>query len=230
MGRSTNGSTEFISAAIDLSAWNTLTFAAWIKTSGYAANNKSFFCHTSGSAWNTAGSFLIDPDNQSVLLFEMDAPSYARSVGRPSSGVWLHYMVYFDRATPQIKYYLGGLLTSTNSAATGTPTGNFSNGTLYMGRAPGLGYHQMVTGHVAIWGGVQLGAGHARSLAAGVPPSMVGIKPSFYWPIFGADSPEPDYSGSRVTAALTNACPYASGPPVQPGVIVPRRGFQPVPV
>ncbi len=207
MARSFNGTSDFIQANsgnVFQGTRNATSWSFWVNGAGQ--QNKTIYCDAklatntfiafgtanvvSGAACrviisNAGGTTLLDTTSTAVIAnsawhhvcFTLDA-----------SGNW---KLYIDGALDSS----GGPLTSATSlvptwAAFGALVRN-TNTAFFSGRIA----------HVSNFT-VTLSADHAVGLAAGLPATHLG--PSHYWPLWGADSPEPEItSGSRRNGTLT---------------------------
>lgn len=240
MSRKFNGTTDHASRALDLSAFSLVTMGFWLWWDAFAnTDNLAFEFGTTNYA--AGNGFLIDPNSgtpatgkfQIAMGLSTGLISWADSFTRPSAAAWHHYTMIFNRATPLNTVYVDGapqtLTTVTHNAGT---YGNFGSGSTlnFMCRNGASLFGAGRQADVAIWGGVALTAGEAKALAVGASPRTVhpdGIV--FHPPLYGADSPEPDYSGKQRSVTLSGTS-WAAHPGVMPGFTLPQRGFQPQPV
>ena len=88
--------------------------------------------------------------------------------------------------------------------------GAYSNGSTFSHFNPGT------LGQIGIYNGL-LSANEIQSLASGL--TCEGVRPDkfiAYWPLWGADSPEADYSGQKNLLSLSGTS-QGGGPPISPG-------------
>lgn len=233
MARSFNGTSDRIGfAGINglgtLVANGAFTLSVWIYQTSHNVRMSAL------ADWNSAGSA------QSVDIEITAANAIAWNVGINTANTvvttgvtaalntWYHVALTYDGSTIAKAFVLGTVGSTTIAQNRALPNGT----TLTLGRG-GAFNSLFFAGRIAelvVWKGVVLTANQIKALAAGANPAMTnpgGIV--LYLPLPGADSPEPDYSGSRLNGTLTGTA-AANHPPVQPGIIIPRRSFQPMPV
>ncbi len=225
MSRKFNGTTDYMTASPALNAFSLLTVSYWMWWDTNA-NDDDFACEY-GASYITQNGFVVDHNSSSggggKVEFGMGLNTgsvhWSDLYTRPSAGVWHHYMYVMNRATPVNKAWVDGVSQSLTTASHGAGTyGNYGTATLFL------------MAHYTIWGGVELGTNHALALAGGAPPEMVwpaGI--SWRAPLWGVDSPEPDYSGRRLSATVTAGTTWAPDPPVMPRLNRSNRTYQSVP-
>lgn len=139
-----DGTDDYASAALNLSACNEITVSFWMWWSSFASVNRQALEHTAD--YNSATGWVVYPNTAytylSTSLLEA-SQSYGaghwrnRFVARPSGSVWHHYAVRYSRASGS-----HGSTTDIRIDATSpTPqqtvnsdvmTGNFTNSTLYV--------------------------------------------------------------------------------------------------
>jgi hypothetical protein len=142
-----NGTSQGMSAPINLSGTNTITLSFWMKqtvfgssdqiafeySTNYNSNNDTFLVDTGSSGTGCsipAGAFYASVDNSG-------GPSGTNAwyFTQPSAGVWFHYslVIHSSFNTPDVFYIDGQKVTAT--ASTGcqnTSSANFANTALYM--------------------------------------------------------------------------------------------------
>jgi len=226
MARVFNGSSDSAdSATLTLSSYSVLTLSFWAYNTQDSAeqvalragtgnvgvvNDLLFECRT-----DAAGKGL-------VALYKSGPTVWNDTYPQPSLNAWHHYLWVANRATPAHSLWIDGAATTlTLKTHTLSTYGNYSDAPLRLGKYT-AGTPLWFAGRfaeVAIWGGVSLGLKEAVALAAGTtPPNKV--RPDsliFYAPLLGADSPEPDYSGTQRNLTLANTS-AANHPRVQAGI------------
>lgn len=234
MARKCNGTSDKLTLTLDLSAFSLVSVAGWLWMDNLGSAERMGI--SSSTSVGTISSFYFEPRSShgavcEISLTRNSSQFWSDSFPQPSAAAWHHYLLVCNRATPLNKAYVDGapqtLATILHNAGA---WGNFAAGTMTM-----LGYNTSLftpgrLAEVAIWGGVEITAGEAKALAIGASPETVhpdGIV--FHTPLFGTDSPEPDYSGKQHSVALTGTS-WAAHPGIAPGFWLPKRGFQPVPV
>ncbi len=222
-----NGSTQAASAPVNLSSTAIVSISFWLKWTAFANDDKLAFEYTNN--FNSKNGFLVDPDNGNGLttgMFSfgtsMSSPSgyWVDAFARPSAGVWHHYVLIMNRATPVNAAYVDGVLQSlTTEAHTVYSMGNFDNSTLYfMSRGTtslfGAGsldevriYNRALSG-TEVTNLYNLGAAKLNTTpTANLTSGLVG-----YWTFDGKDTPwtsssagtATDRSGNGNTGTLTN--------------------------
>ena len=134
-----NGTSDFGSIPMNLSATSHITVEFWLKWNKYSSNEDIALEMTPNFNIN-AGGFLVDPN----------AAQYGGTFGvgigksttrntvfftRPSAGVWHYYAFVLDSTQPgssQIIPYVDGQPVSYQKANSGTGAGAFANSTLYL--------------------------------------------------------------------------------------------------
>lgn len=220
-----------------------VTVAYWFFVPSWTNNDSRIFYSSKDGSVFTINGFFDNPSRNSAPNSGTSNTAMTTSAGvdwedsypRPSAGAWHHIMVTHDRTVPINTVDVDGArqtLTTTqhgSAAAFTTTQPNFTNCTVTFGKY-GSTFIPCNLAEWAIWSNVILTNKHAQALAAGANPAVVHHENLLcYLPFFGADSPEPDYSGSRTPGTVTSTT-FAPHPPVQPGLIVPRRGPQPTPI
>lgn len=239
MSRKFNGTSDAAQITLNLSTFSLITISFWMWWDTFANNDKLALEHT--ATINSNAGFIVDPNSTAPVNgliqigFTKAAPvaAWVDGFARPSAAAWHHYMLVMNRATPANFAWVDGapqtLTTGTHTAGT---YGNFINSTLNLmsrNKASLFGAGRMA--ELAMWGGVALTTGNAKAFATGAaPPHLVAPDNLIlYPPLFGTDSPEPDYSGKKQSATLTGTS-WAAHPPVMPGLNRTNRSFQPMPV
>lgn len=238
MARIFNGTSDSMAVTLPFSSSTQCTISFWAFFAAYTNNDtKLVYSSLSGNVGGIAG-FDCNPSRASAPAGGFDIAMTKGSGGsfwedqftRPSAGAWHHFMFTHNRATPVNAAWVDGAPQSlTTISHSGTAYGSFADATITFCKYSST-FLAMTLAEWALWNGVLLGAKAATALASGANPLSVHPDSLLcYLPLFGADSPEPDYSGGRHSATLTGTS-FARHPPVQPGILVPRRGFQPMPV
>lgn len=203
MARTFNGTSDYGSVALDLSAYNKLTVAVWMQWDAFS-NNDDFLMEYSPNA-TSANAFFIDPnDSGGVFGFYLKQNGLAglnsAFATRPSAGVPHHYVITFDRngtSAQQIQAYIDGANWNITQVGIAAVSGNFDNTTLYiMSRAGSSLFGAGRLADLAVWGGVLGIEADATALTTGIalPSDLYRDNLIGYWPLCGVDSPEPDQS------------------------------------
>ena len=191
----------------------TLTLAAWVKfissvpsaQAGIIQKNYSnLFQYALNVSYPTASKFGFQDGNGTTSRASL-ACSTALSVG-----TWYQVTATLNGTTMNI--YLNGANCGTSSS--GISIGSNGANLLCIGvgqsssTACGTGSPSAAMAEVAIWN-VALTANEIKALANCTPPPVVhgGSSLVGYWPLWGGDSPEQDYSGGKSSATVTGATP-----------------------
>lgn len=210
MARTFNGTSDYGSVALDLSAYSKITLAVWLQWDAFS-NNDDLLMEYSPNA-NNANAFFIDPnDSGGVFGFFLKQNGLAgvnsAFATRPSAGVPHHYLITFDRngtSAQQIQAYIDGVNWNITQVGTAAVSGNFDNTTLYlMSRAGSNLFGAGRIADLAIWGGVLGIEDDAAALASGrvFPIDLYRENRVGDWALCGVDNPEPDRS--RNTTDMT---------------------------
>lgn len=234
MARKFNGTSQMISATLDLSSFTAISIAYWLWWDAYATDQKS----SAGYGTNVGGTsaFYHQPNSGNGAFWELAMTVnanqfWADRFTRPSAAAWHHILTTHDRANKVNTAFVDGApQTLTAVSHSGSAFGNFGNLALQLMRVNTTLWGAGRQAEFAVWGGLLLGANDAKALAAGAVPSTIRRGSLIHYePLWGADSPEPDYSGKRAGGVLTAAPTFTPHPSVTNGLL-PKRGFQPVPV
>lgn len=91
-----NGSTQYSSAAIDLSAQTRITVEFWLYWTAFATDDK-LACETGPSNFSVSNGFYVDPDDSTVsggtmMSFGMgNGATWTDAIPRPTANAWHHY-------------------------------------------------------------------------------------------------------------------------------------------
>jgi hypothetical protein len=137
-------------------------------------------------------------------------------------GTWHHFIFTIDGAG-NYRYFVDGAADKTGTyTASATTIDELAIGCQRVGGVNGL-FFPGVLAEVATWT-AYLTLQDARTLYAGFPPSYVRrTLLRAYWPLLGADSPEPDYSGGKFAGTLTGTA-AAPHPPVN-SIVWPSQDY-----
>lgn len=138
-----NGSTQYAStnATVNLSTTNSITITGWVKRND--ANVVRVLMEMSSDYNSQTDSFALVLSTGGVLItsFRNPTPGYSDWTTRPLNiREWYFFAFSMDRTLPSstaIVGYLNGVQNGTNTLATGVPSGNFGNRTVFMGARNG---------------------------------------------------------------------------------------------
>ena len=224
MARSLNGTSDKIAAnaAHLTNAGVAFTIAGWIKKSA-RANDALYGEGSTGAAGPFAELHLDGTTGQHIEFAARSGASGSADTITgtltAADGTWHHIAVTQDSSN-NIALFVDGTADTTGArtALSNTPGQVFNTATLgAVVRNTTSSFFSGTMAHVATWSR-QLSAAEIKTLAAGVPPSLLG--PDHYWPLWGTDSPEPDIgTATHVTGTLTGTT-AATGSPVGLGLLL----------
>jgi hypothetical protein len=224
MARSFNGTSDLIAADAAAAGLfpadaSPLTLAIWVN--GAAASTKTAFnlgrsaaanasiVITSASNVGNRATRIVITDNANANHLDVSGTAAILD------GTWHHVCLTLDTSR-NVKVYVDGTQDISTSYTSG--------GTYTMGRV-GIGCQRRSTNIQFFPGVLQDAAGWSRTLAAGEAASIGSglpashLAPDHYWPLFGADSPEPDIGTvAHVTGTLTGTT-AARGARVTTGLV-----------
>ncbi len=197
MARNFNGTTDKIvaDAAAGFSEQVAYSVACWLKAAS-TITQREFYSEGRGASANpflllststaTSGKAMVVVRNDAGGTSQIASVSTALTV---MDSTW-HHFIYAQDASGHWQVYVDGV-------ADGTAHGTYTTGTTTIDRL-GIGLARRNTEANFFAGDIaevavfhrQLSAVEAVHLASGSPASELG--PDHYWPIWGADSPEPD--------------------------------------
>lgn len=235
MARSFNGTSDFGSAAINLSSVLHMTACFWGINVTNGTGDKMFLEYTANSSGSSSsGGFFIDPNSggfagnveifvrtSSDLFLQAD-----KTFPQPSANAWHHWAVEFNLGNPltgagkiAAAYVDGVAQTLTDHTTTGLG-GAFANSTLYAGSRGGASlFNACSIADLALFCSATRGLTplEVLALARGARPYEVGQDTTLHWwPLDGLVAPEPDLiSAGGVNLALTGTA-LAFGPPMGP--------------
>jgi hypothetical protein len=125
--------------AIDLSTTHSVTIAFWSKRTYSTVGGHTLLESTPNYGQSTTG-FALFPDDSACggieAVIKGDAGETANCYGQPTSGMWHHITLVFDKtqsAGNQVALYLDGALQNpTRSLAASTNTNDFGNNPIYV--------------------------------------------------------------------------------------------------
>lgn len=205
MARNFNGTSDFIEwlalPSGDTSAL--INLGCWFKTS---ASTGGLLCSDDGNTHRVT-QFKVNATKMQWFLSTGGTLHTLNGSVVVNDGKWHHAAGSYDGTT--MRLYVDGVLDGTlTTGATSTLAGR----RLRAGaQIPGV-TAQFLNGSMAevFIRYSAITAGEAKALAAGLPASH--LAPAHYWPLWGADSPEPDIGiGTHVTGSLTGTSAASGG-------------------
>ena len=210
--RSFNGTNQSMgtTSSVAISGVSVITLSFWLNVASFgtgvyieSSSNPNSNTGAFGLSYGTTGSCT-----NYFYFYARNAGGYqVAGFAPPSTGVWHHYtLVINDTASSSAAYVDGAPQSVTVCMNTGTPSTFLNFPLFFMARNNASGYNAGSLADVAIWN-VALTANEAKSLANCLPPPVThgGSNLKGYWPLWGVDSPEADYSGNALPASVTGA-------------------------
>ncbi len=218
MARSFTGTPDFVAASSfpAVGTGKDFTIAAWVKTTN--AVIQSVVGADNGASGTRYFQFRLDATGkiQFVTFASPNTATTTQGATALKDGVWHHIAgvcAWTTGATAPTVAYLDGVSDGTQASASANAQPSAPNALRIGSQLPGLSL-ALFNGsiqHVAYWSRA-LAAHEVVSLASGALPSH--FAPDHYWPLWGADSPEPDVGvGTHVTGTLTGTA-FVAGPRV----------------
>lgn len=231
MARQFNGSSDYGSAAINLSGVDRVSISLWLWVDAYEDAYHNAIEYTANAGPGNAWVFSPDTSTTGELEIADFSGTFSgicsTTIPRPSAAAWHHYLIVIDRtnAGGDIEaVYIDGSAQSLSYDNNTNTSGNFPNDTLYV-MSRGAAASELLAGRlaeVALWPGVIINSTEAANLASGDNP--VAVHPSglaHYWPLYGDTAPEPSY-GSNTTAMSITGATQVDHPTVDP---IPRSSL-----
>jgi len=148
---SANGVNQYVSIpAIDLSGTNAVTVALWSNRTYSTGGGHVLFEATTNFNNSTTG-FVFLPDDDTCQGIQVglrgDVGYTSNCYSQPSSGVWHHLAVVFDKSQTgggEVAFYVDGVLqTPTSNLFASTNTNNFGKNPLYLFARGGSSYFDL---------------------------------------------------------------------------------------
>jgi hypothetical protein len=128
----------------------------------------------------------------------------------PSNGVHTFIFLLDSNTAANNAFYVDGVLQTASVALTGNPGNLYGVGPITLGAGNDttdvVNFANATFGDAAVWYGYRVNAGEISSLAHCVPPNRINPVGGatylglHYWPIYGQDSPEPDYFSNATSS------------------------------
>ncbi len=227
----TNGTTDGIDVGTSTAlSPGEMTFGAWVKFISFSATYGSI---VSREFSTQTGYTLLVKSTAKLAVYvrtstEQDVHYDGTGTNTLSTGVWYH-LGFSYKASGNLLGFVNGAVDAT-TAATSNPLASAIATACFIGKSNTSSRVPSASiAEATIWNS-QLPTGSMAALAAGAFPYEVhpdGIVA--YWPLWGVDSPEPDYSGKQRSGTVTGAV-WNAHPPVRRGLNRSNRAFQPMPV
>jgi len=238
MARLFNGTSDKLTATLDLSGASIVTVALWNWWDSFTPLNGAGMLNYGDI--DHSSSFLVQPQNNTpaapfgiAMAVNITGTQHYwfDSFATPSAAAWHHYCFVFDRATPQLTYYLDGAVqTPVQNFREAVTYGNFANDALTLMQEPhtSLSFGAGRCADVGLWT-VGLSSSDAAALARGAsPPSVHPSNLLAYWRLVGSDSPEPDSTVTNADLTLTGTS-YTADPAALAGIASKNQDFSQFP-
>lgn len=191
MARNFNGTSALIRAdgAQVFQSSAACSFSLWVR--GFSGTSNVIYGEANTGSNNNNIRIQTDPTTGVAVEFvvhtTLNTLALVGSATAFAAGVWHHVLV--TQTTGRVAtIYVDGVQDAQGTAGTSTfSTTNTAIGALF--RSTAAFFYGGDIAEVANWPRT-LSAEEAVALASGLPASYLG--PSHYWPLWGADSPEPD--------------------------------------
>ncbi len=137
---SANGTNQYVTVpTVNLAGTNAVTLTAWVNRTYSTSGGHTLFEATTNLNGSTTG-FGVFPDDNSCggiqATLHGNVGYVANCYNQPSSGVWHHLAVVFDKSqvgANEVSFYVDGVLqTATRSLVTSTNTNNFGSNPIYV--------------------------------------------------------------------------------------------------
>lgn len=215
MARTFNGTSDLIDVNpfVYAGAVSPITFsvAAWIKTT--MGGIGSIFGSDSGTNPNRFCQFRVSSGKLQLLLFGTAIRTWT-STSNVNTGAWVHVGGAYN-GTVGVLYVNGGAEGTATLSATAHNPARARIGA----QIPGV-TQTLFNGTIAEVATFDRGlsARDFASLASGLPASH--LDPSFYYPLWGVDSPEPDIGHAAHSSGVLTGTTAATGGKVSPNLLL----------
>lgn len=224
MSRNFNGSSGLLDFGVadvlnpTVASTGIITTAAWIKPSTVVGRQRvAAYNDWSASSGLKGWAFGIEGDE--VRFTKFGGVDITSSTFTITTTAW-HFIAGAMTQGNSDLYWMtaAGSVTSFHSTSTAGMSFGTTHHCLIAGRSSGTsgGITDRFSGliaEVAVWPNVKLTEAELVAYAYGGPWAC-GVKPSFYAPIWGVASPEPELTGLGVSGTLSGTAPVADHAPV----------------
>lgn len=205
-----DGTNDWASLPIDLSAVDRLTVAFWFSWDAYATDNDQILEFSPNWA-DAPGGWRIRPNDNSgnfACNLRGNTGNNTNTYTRPSAATWHAAMAVFnyaEAAADEIKLYINGsLLTALTSGSLDNSSG-FSSTSIWLGcRNAVSNFGACKIAELSLFVGTAHGATEAGRLAAGIPADAV-TGCTNYWPM--RDNGTAKVGGVDLTFGTSTAAP-----------------------
>ena len=217
MARNFNGTNEFLTYgdADNFSPFvaSTNTMSVWEKNT-MTGVQAEFFGKTKSGAWE----YQLEQVSSNVFRSEWLTVAGSQHLGitgatASNTGVWLNCSDVGTHGT-KLEIFINGSSEGSDITA-GADMGNTTTKLTIAAREDGGLAFAGDLAEAALWD-IVLPTSHIKALARGVNPLFVsGIKPIFYSPVWGNDSPEIEYVGTTDGTLTNTPSKSSTHPPVE---------------
>jgi len=202
VARSFNGTTDTIN--LTLAPALPITVAAWINTTTTALG-EIVDCDTGAAGGRSFQMRVTAAGKLEALFFTGGSPITTTGTTAINSG-GSHHVAATCPSSGTFLLYVDGVLDATSSSHGWAVAGStLSVGSHNHGAST---FYKGMMWDAVMYNGTQLAANQILELANGLPASHLGV--SHYWPLWGADSPEPDIgTAAHATGTLTGTTAVA---------------------
>ena len=174
MAKKFDGTNDFGSVALNLSAYNKLSVSAWLWWDSYA-NDYDMALGFGTPGYDAVDGWAVLPNfaggQFQVAHFDVGIGYNSSAFDRASANAWHHYLFTFDRNGTtgiQHKAFVDGRVVTMTQWDSAAVAGNYANSTLYiMSHASTSLFGAGRMAELAIWPGVILTQAYAATLARG---------------------------------------------------------------
>lgn len=209
MGRTFNGtSSDYLRVEASPITVKPITMACWFRTTSIATGTRTLV-HVGDK--DTTNNYWTLANRTDTVRFAVQAGATninTQGSGEITTGTWYH-AAGIETGTSRTAYVNGALI-ATGATTAAAPSGVDRISAAVQDTSSPAGFHGGDIAEIGVWSSA-LNTTELALLAAGYPPSAVS--PStlvFYAPLYGAASPEPDYTANanNFTVNGTTAGPH----------------------
>lgn len=207
MARDFDGSSQYGYVAATVA--EPFSIAGWFQPDGTGVTDvfMALSSNVVATNWWIAG---VDAASNKIFAQKRNGASIGSAVSTTtvSAGTWHHFAAVFASNTSRT-VYLDGAGKGTNATSVTDPSHNFLTAALVLNGGPGALPFNGKLAELAIWSAALTDAS-AAALAAGVSPRFIGPSfLSFYAPLIGRASPEPDLIGGNDLTLVNSPANFA---------------------
>lgn len=217
MARKFNGTSDVANVVVNLSGQTRVTVSAWLYRTASPAN-RIIFEYDANNGFDVIANQTGLND---MIRGYMGGLTWQDRYPAPSLNAWHHYLWIVNTGTfgNFNRVFVDGVEQVLTAAGHTSAAGTFANSTLTIGGRAATLFMDMTIAEFTLWNGqassslVSAPTDTAKGLYSGWTGQHLFGVPTLYIPMLG-DSPEPNYTGGQVSAALTGTT-VATGPPAR---------------